>query len=461
MSQAVSKAVTSLLRDHSAEGVTVDVVGLGTGISQAAAAIPVAPSMSRRRKSKIARGVTFDRKDDPSKTIADLESSFLAKHKEVVGWMEKAQGEIKEAKSLSTETKAAIDAAVKSANDAADLIQKLTKRLDTVEAANARDPEGKKAKSLGEQFIESDTYKAMGTMGTMKGSARMEVKNIVNATGQNQPLVPDQRVPGIQQLPNRIFRIRQLLPTGQTSSNLVQYVQELLFTNAAGPQAGGSPTVAGEGNVKNQSDLTFNLQNAAVVTLAHFMLASTQILDDAPMLASYINGRLIYGLALEEENEILNGDGTVGTLNGLMNQATGYNRGYAGTRIDTLRRGITQLQLSEYVPEFIVLNPADWENIELTKDTQGRYIIANPQSLLGPTLWGLPVVPTNSMRAGQFLLANGTMAAQIWDRQSASVLLSREDSDNFRRNMVTLLAEERLALTVYRPTALIKGTFSN
>lgn len=461
MSQAIRTSVAALLRDHSGEGVQVENVGLGTGIAQAAAAIPVSPNMSRRRKSKIARGVPFERKDDPAKTIADLESAFLKSHKEVVGWMEKAQGEIKDAKSLSSETKAAIEAAVKQANDAADLIQKLTKRLDTVEAAAARDPEGKKAKTLGEQFIESDQYKAMGPMGTKNGSARLETKNILNATGQNQPLVPDQRVPGIQQLPNRILRIRQLLPTGQTGSNLVQYVQENVFTNAAGPQVGGSPTVAGEGNLKNQSDLTFVLANAPVVTLAHFMLASTQILDDAPMLASYINGRLIYGLALEEEHEILNGDGTVGTLNGLMNQATAYNRGYAGTRIDTLRRGITQLQLSEYVPEFIVLNPADWENIELTKDTQGRYIIANPQSMLGPQLWGLPVVPTNSMTAGQFLLANGTMAAQIWDRMSAAVLLSREDSDNFRRNMVTLLAEERLALTVYRPTALIKGVFAN
>lgn len=454
----VPSAIASLLSDHSGDVETIKRVRAPLRVQQL-------DGVRNPAALNLAEGIDFDRKEvaEGDRKLTELESTFLTRHKEVISWMEKAQSEIKTATSLSTETKNAIEKAVGSANEAADLITKLTKRLDTVEAAAKRQAEGgDRIKSLGDQFIESEAYKAMGPMGSSKSSARMEIKNIINATGQNQPLVPDQRVPGIQYLPNRILRVRQLLPVGQTTSNLVQYVQELLFTNAAGPQAGGSPTVAGEGNLKNQSDLTFQLANAAVVTLAHFMLASTQILDDAPMLASYINARLQYGLALEEDNELLNGDGTVGTLNGLMNQATGYNRGQGGTQteIDTLRKAITQLQLSEYSPEFIVLNPAQWENIELTKDSQGRYIIANPQSLLGPQIWGLPVVATNSMRAGQFLVGNGSMAAQIWDRMQSAVLLSREDSDNFRRNMVTLLCEERLALTVYRPTALIKGVFS-
>lgn len=460
----IPSAIAALLTDHSGDTETVEFAPTPLHVSAVDGVdTPVASRRTRRHDAaRLAGGEQMDRKEAVAveKQLSDLEGTFLTRHREVTEWMKKAQEEIKSSVSMSTETKNAIEKAVTSANEAADLIQKLAKRLDTVEAKEQRHQEGMKVKSLGDQFIESDAYKAMGPMGSAKSSARMEIKNIVNATGQNQPLVPDMRVPGIQYLPNRILRIRQLLPVGQTSSNLVQFVQELLFSNAAGPQVGGSPTVAGEGNLKNQSDLTFQLQNAPVVTLAHWMLASTQVLDDAPMLASYINARLQYGLALEEDNEILNGDGTVGTLNGLMNQATGLNRLGGTTEIDVLRKAITQLQLSEYSAEFVVLNPAQWENIELTKDSQGRYIIANPQSLLGPQIWGLPVIATNSMRQGQFLVGNGTMAAQIWDRQQSAVLLSREDSDNFRRNMVTLLCEERLALTVYRPSALIKGTFS-
>lgn len=386
------------------------------------------------------------------KTMADLQSAFLAQHKLVREFVEKANGEIQAAGTVSVETKAAIQAATETING-------LGLRLDKLEIKMDRGAhQGEAIDTVGQQFIKLDDYKALTTGGRMR--ARMEVKAIVNATGQNQPLVPDMRVPGIIQNPNRPFRIRELLPSGRTASNLVQYVKENVFTNSAGPQVAGSPTVASENATKPESDITFTLENAAVATLAHFILVSRQVLDDAPMLESYINGRLTYGLALEEEDQLLNGNGASGNLNGLMNQATFYNRAETGTKIDWLRRAITQLQLSEYSPEFIVLNPADWEGIELVKDTEGRYILANPQQLAAPRLWGLPVVPTNSMTSGQFLVANGSMAAQIWDRQSATVELSREDSDNFRKNMVTLLAEERLALTVYRPTALIKGTFS-
>lgn len=386
------------------------------------------------------------------KTMADLRGAFLTQHRELKAFLEKARGEIEVAGSASVETKAALA-------QASDKLELIGTRLDKLEVKVDRGVygEGEERENIGRKFAESAEVKALNSHAT---KARMEFKAITNASGQNQPLVPDQRVPGIIMQPNRVLRIRSLLNVGRTTSNLIQYAKENVFTNNAGPQAGNSPTTAGENLLKNESDITFTLDNAAVATIAHYILVSRQVLDDAPMLESYINGRLSYGLALEEEDEILNGNGAVGQLNGLMNQATAYNRAQTGTKIDWLRRAITQLQLSEYSAEFIVLNPADWEDIELTKDTDGRYILANPTSLLGPTLWGLPVVPTNSMTSGQFLVANGTMAAQLWDRMSATVELSREDSDNFRRNMVTILAEERLALTVYRAQALIKGVFS-
>lgn len=390
------------------------------------------------------------------KTMEDLKSAFLQHHKDLRAFIEKANNEIQLTGAASAESKSAIKSLTETLNT-------LGVRLDKIEAKGNRDGEPQAGETLGLRFIKHESYAALKSGKVSKAKMELDgfdIKAIINATGQNQPLVPDMRIPGIQTTPNRRLRIRQLIPTGRTTSNLVQYVREDVFTNSAGPQAGGSPTVAGENQTKNESNITFTLQNAAVATIAHFILVSTQVLDDAPMLESYINGRLLYGLALEEEDEILNGDGTVGTLNGLMNQATAYNRAQTGTKMDWLRRAITQLQLSEYDAEFIVLNPADWEDIELTKDSEGRYIIAQPQSLAEPRLWGLPVIATNSMGSSQFLVANGTLAAQIWDRQQANVQLSTEDSDNFRKNMVTIRAEERLALTVYRPTALIRGVFS-
>ena len=87
----------------------------------------------------------------------------------------------------------------------------------------------------------------------------------------------------------------------------------------------------------------------------------------------YVENRLLYGLKFKEEAQLLLGSGVGANLHGIYTQATAYTGG-GGTKLDTLRKAITQLQVAEATPTGIVLNPADWEDIELAKDTTGQYI---------------------------------------------------------------------------------------
>ncbi len=386
------------------------------------------------------------------KALADAQEKLKTTTVELRTWMEKANGEIESAKSLSAETKAALEKLAAKSTEATD-------RCLALEQKMAAQPEGeKRVESLGEMFVKSDEWKQVQSR--RGGTARIEVKTaIVNATGQNQPLVADMRVPGIIATPNRALTIRDLLPVGRTASNLVQFTKENVFTNNAGPQY-SSP--AYENVTKPESGITFTLANAAVVTLAHWIPVSRQVLEDSPMLQSYINSRLMYGLKLEEEDQLLNGDGASGNVSGLLDSGnfTAYNRAVTGdTYVDALRRAITQAALSNYAPDAIVINPADWEAIELSKGSDEHYVWSNPAVAAGPQLWGTRIVPSNSITAGTFLVGAFAMGAQVWDRMDASVQISFENDTNFVKNMVTLLAEERLALTVYRPSAFISGSF--
>ncbi|OUJ09721.1 phage major capsid protein, partial [Acetobacter sp. DsW_063] len=90
-----------------------------------------------------------------------------------------------------------------------------------------------------------------------------------------------------------------------------------------------------------------------------------------------------------------------------------------------------------------------------------RYVFANPTGVAGPVLWGLPVAQSLAMAAGAFMTGAFRYAAQIFDREDATVTISSEDGDNVRKGMVTIVGEERLALAVYRPEALIKGSFAD
>ena len=255
-------------------------------------------------------------------------------------------------------------------------------------------------------------------------------------------------------MPDKKLTIRGLVAPGQTSSSSVEYVQETGFTNAAGMTA--------ETTANPESSLKFDLKQAPVRKIAHWMLASAEILADAPALRSMIDYRLRYGLALVEDTQLLKGNGTGQNLLGVKPQAADYVAPITlagATKIDVLRLALLQVELAEYSADGHVLHPTDWAEIELLKDTLGRYIIGNPQGGLAPTLWGRPVVTTVAQTLGEFTVGAWARAAQLFDRMQSQVLVSTEDSDNFRKNMVTLLAEERLAFTVYRPEAFVDGAF--
>jgi HK97 family phage major capsid protein len=353
------------------------------------------------------------------------------------------------------------EGAKQTADEAIVKLNEAKARLDELEQKMARRPhEGREEiKSLGRQFVDSDSYKSLTGSAGQRGKANLEIKATItsattDAAGSAGDLVQATRLPGIVGAPERKLTIRDLLMQGRMDGNSLEFVQETGFTNSADPVA--------EGALKPQSDIKFDLKSTTAKVIAHYMKASRQILDDASQLQSYIDGRLRYGLAFKEEQQILNGDGTGQNLLGIVPQATAYVRPAgvtttAESKLDTLRFAMLQAILAEYPASGHVLNPIDWAAIETLKDTSGQYIIGNPQGGLNPTLWGLPVAETQAIASGKFLTGAFSMGAQIFDRWASRVEVATENEDDFVKNLVTILAEERLALAVYRPEAFIYG----
>lgn len=397
------------------------------------------------------------------KTVAEMaieiKTAFDAKHDEVKAIADKALAEAARGIPMSESAKEIADQALTGMNDLKALL------TDLEQKAARRGTDEAEAKSVGEQFVESEQYKAAFANGARQGqNVGLEVKTITslttNADGSAGAFVRADRIQSPQVLlPNRQLRVRDLIAGGSTSSSSIEYVQETGFTNNAGMVA--------EGTLKPQSDLKFALKNAPVRKIAHWFLASAEILSDAPGLKSIIDARLNYGLAFVEDVQLMKGDGTGQNLLGVVPQASAYAvpaglTGFATpSMIDKLRIGQLQVALALYPADGQVLHPIDWAMIEMQKDGQGRYLIGNPQGTLSPTLWGLPVVTTMAQTTGRFTIGAWKAAAQLFDREQSGVLVSTEDGDNFRRNMVTILAEERLALTVYRPEAFVDGAFAN
>ncbi|WP_336803876.1 phage major capsid protein [Erwinia aphidicola] len=334
-------------------------------------------------------------------------------------------------------------------------MQKSGARLFDLEqklSAGAEDPAQKK--SFSERAAEELTKSWNGSKGSF--DAKTFNKSLGSDAGSAGSLIQPMQVPGIVMPGLRRLTIRDLLAQGRISSNSLEYVREEVFTNNAASVA--------EKALKPESDITFSKQTANVKTVAHWIQASRQVMDDAPMLQSYVNNRLMYGLALAEERQLLNGDGSGDDLEGLNHVATAYDASLnatGDTRADIIAHAVYQVTESEFSASGIILNPRDWHSIALLKDGEGRYIFGGPQAFAANVMWGLPVVPTKAQTAGTFTVGGFDLASQVWDRMDATIEVSREDRDNFVKNMLTILCEERLALAHYRPTAIIKGTFES
>ena len=402
-----------------------------------------------------------------------MEKAFKSMQENIVKVQDtatKALDEVKQEGTLHGKTSAELKALGETGKALSDQMVELKTRTLDVEQKLAKRPgslSDERPKTNGQIVADSEQFKAAMAQGSKaRNMDPVEVGSfhkvaIVNATLNNdQPLVSRVRLPEIIMPGLRRMTVRDLLPQTPVSSNLIEFASELLFTNNAAAQYDASPGTT-DGAIKPESGITFQLSNVPVITFAHWIPASRQVLSDAPMLQGYIDGRLRYGLALAEEAALLTGDGTAGTLTGLNSSATAFSGGGTNqTALDTLLKAQLQVSLSYYEVDGFVLHPTDWTNILLLKDTTGRYLFSDPHGAETPRVWGKDVVATQAQTQGQFLAGAFRLAAEIFDREGATVRVAEQHSDFFVRNLVAILAEERLALAVYRATALVKGSIN-
>lgn len=379
---------------------------------------------------------------------------------------EAAQNEVKKFGELTAETKATADKLLSDQGAINEKVTKLEGRLEAGEAQNLameqalaeRRPNGGKAvrQSLGQAIATHDGLKAFSA-NNFKGQAAFQITNAITSIPASAgALIYSDREAETVSLARQSLRIRDLLMPGGTTSNSVEYRRQLARTNNA--------AIAAETTLKPESNYTWEAADAKVKTIAHWVAVSKQAMGDAAQLESEIDGELRYGLDLVEDAQLLAGDGVGENFEGLITAATAYSGAAeakitAPSLIDKLRVALLEASLALYPADGIVLNPEDWMVVETQKDADNRYIFANPTGIAGPVLWGRNVVPTLSMSVDKFLVGAFRMAAQIYDREETEVTISSEDRDNFVKNMLTVLAEKRLALAIKRPQALIYGDF--
>jgi len=335
-------------------------------------------------------------------------------------------------------------------------ISQLQKQVDTLD----RSLQGRSVSGTGIAQLVSDK-RGTGRI-TLRGedSRLIESKTTVLASavgyGTTGVLQID-RAPRISSEARQRLTIRSLLSASPTSLGIVDFVSVSTPLSIASPQT--------EGSVKAENQLTFTSKSEKVQTLATWIPASRQIMDDFQELGNFLQSGLTYYLNLAEESQLLYGSGTGNDLDGLVTQSTPFNVGLLGTswtRLDIIGDVISQITTAKEIPPtFVVLHPADWWKMRLLKNSLGNYILGDPQTDVAPSLFGLTVCPTVSIAPNTFLVGSGDPeAAEIRDRMESVVEISSEHSDFYVRNLVAIRAEKRLCLLVRRRASFVSGTFT-
>jgi HK97 family phage major capsid protein len=249
------------------------------------------------------------------------------------------------------------------------------------------------------------------------------------------------RIPGITPEARQVLRVRDVLTARPTILPICDFVKVSTPLGIASPVP--------EASTKPENAVQFTSSSEKIRTIATWLPATRQILDDLTELNGYIMSSLPYYVNLEEELQLLAGDNTGENLHGFVVQASAFNTGLlspsAGwNRIDIVGNCISQLTTAkEIAPSFIVLHPTDWWKMRLQKDGFGRYILGDPQSMVQPNIFGLSAVATTSIAAGTFLVGSGDpVASEIRDRMEMQVEISTSHADFFTQNLVAIRAEK-------------------
>jgi len=324
-------------------------------------------------------------------------------------------------------------------------------------------PEQKGPQSIGEQFANTDAYKAYVEKGVKGVDSQAEFKTTLNTTGYPPESL---RAPGILETalrnPDSVIGLFDQI---QTSQNAYVYLEETTFTNNAG-------SIAESGDISSslESALAFTERTESIRKMATFLPVTDELLADVAGIQGYVNSRLSTMMKLNLDNQLINGDGSAPNLTGVLNKSGintfDYALPYAGElgKLGQIYQAITEIRKDAFVePDAIVMHPSDWYDIvtSVTEvDTSGSknplFVVAGGFGAdAAPRIWGLKVVPSTVIAAGTVLVGkfSGGDAAQVIMREGVDLAVSDSHSDFFAKNQLAIRLTMRLGFAIYRPTA--------
>ena len=383
---------------------------------------------------------------NPKEELKKLKAALLALKErieandaEAIADGEKLQGQIKEK-----------EAEIAQAEKKAALLQ-LIGRKEGDESAGEEKP----AKNIGEHFVKYVKKAQLGARFSVSAPSFEKTYSDVQATPSTSGVSDfattyDRRVVEAARTP---LVVRDLFAAESISGSTLIYLVEGAIE--------GAPAATNEGAAKPQVHFADPTpKTVSLAKIACHIKESDEYINDYPFLASAINGRLMYQLGLVEQNKLIY---DLSQTSGILSDSTHWTGSSTAADLADiiLDNAMDVQQQSGFAADAIVINPADWYSLRIAKDAELRYYgggFFGAQNI--PNIWGIPVCVTTAVSAGTIYVGAFKTCGSVVSNGGVRVEATNSDQDDFVKNLMTIRAEERLALAIRRPkgfAAITKG----
>lgn len=243
-------------------------------------------------------------------------------------------------------------------------------------------------------------------------------------------------------------RVADLFASATISGNAVTY-----YTRGA---VEGDAAVTAQGAKKAQISTGFTAVTAALEKITAFAKETSEILEDAPFLASTVEDVINYKLIAKENTQVISAvAGTSGIQS--VTYTSGGNTGDAANLAEAILLAKSKIaEATDYEADCVIINPQDMFALRTAKDSNLQYIgggyftgaYGNGEYVAPATIWGLPVFESSAVTAGEPIVAAGKQAIKVYRKGDINVKVFDQNEDDALYNLVTILGEERAKAAV-------------
>ncbi len=349
--------------------------------------------------------------------------------------------------------------ALQKVEDAEKQLEKATKD-DKKPVARPNHPGDKiEVKSFGQKIVEHPNFKMWAATGfdppkcpaiNIKDMGLNEIKTLFQTSAGWAP--ESIRTGQLVEAVTRPIQVMDIMPTGRTGQAAVVYMREDTRTHSAAEKA--------EGTTYAESEFVLSEQSATVRKVTDSVPVTDEQLEDVPMVESYLEGRLLFGVQQRLDGQVIAGNGSAPNLEGLLN-VSGIQTQARGTdpRPDAIYKAMTKVRITGRAqPTHCLLHPTDKQTIRLLRTADGIYIWGSPAQSGIDRIWGLPMIDCESTSAGTAIVGSFMPSwLQLVERKGIVVDMGYVD-DDFTKGRKTLRASGRWVAVWFRPAAFCTVT---